>query len=153
MGLHKNNEPLAEFIAQEERIRDVYEGLLMNSAQENIRFFLETFMKSHEEIIGQLTAFGVKPQNKVPQPGQSQKNIHATYHLMAEQNPDLNSLQSTLLFIAKSEQESLDATISHSKKIENAKTKEFIVKIIEAKKLMASKADRLYHDFIESKLS
>ena len=153
MGLHKNNELLAEFIAREERIRDVYRGLLMNSAQENIRFFLETFMKSHEEMIGQLTAFGIVPQNQVPQTGRPQKNIHATYHLMTEQNPDLNSLQSTLLFIAKSEQDSLDVTISLSGKIENVKMKEFIAKIIETKKVFASKADRLYHDFIESKLS
>lgn len=145
--------PFASLIEHEERIRDIYQDLSEKAAQSNIRYFLMLFLNGHKDIIDKLKAYGKREVDFLAGKMESPQSIWATNHLLNDENVDLNSLQSVLLFIAKTEEESVgefDALIGST---EDPEMKDYLEKVKEEKLSITTKADRLYHDMIESKIS
>ena len=146
--------PFASLIKHEEKIRDTYQDLLDKAVQSNIRYFLSLFLNVHKDIIGKLKAFGRKEfqleEHELPE---SPTSIWATDHLVTEETVDLTSLQSVLLYLAKTEAESVNEFDSLIGETPEQDMKDYLTRIREEKEIISTKADRLYHDMIESKIS
>lgn len=145
--------PFASLLEHEEGIILRYRELTEKAVQSNISYFLKLFLNSHKNIIEKLKAYGnseVDPNlGKVEAP----TSIWATKHLETEDEVDLNSLQSVLLFIAKIEEESMGVFDSLMNETKDPDERAYLEKIRDEKAVITTKADRLYHDMIESKIS
>lgn len=149
-----NNHPFASLIKHEEKIRNTYRGLLGDAVQSNIRYFLKPFVDTHNNLLSKLKSYGSQERETgVSNDVEPVIDLSATGHLESNEDVDLNSLQSVLLFIAKSEADSLSEFSHAAKSFTDKSMKEYLDGIIEEKSLIANKADRLYHDMIESKIS
>ncbi len=152
--MSKVSRPFASLIEHEEKIRNTYRELAEKAAQSNIRYFLTLFLNSHNDIIGKLKAYGKIELDQAEQDVlESPMVISATDHLVTEDNVDLNSLQSVLLYLAKTEAESVNEFDLLIRKTPEPDMKEYLARIKEEKEIITTKADRLYHDMIESKIS
>ncbi len=152
--MSKVSKPFASLIEHEEKIRNTYRELAEKAAQSNIRYFLTLFLNSHNDIIEKLKAYGkreLEPEEQVIV--EAPLSISATDHLVSEDNVDLSSLQSVLLYLAKTEAESVNEFDLLIKKTPEEEMKEYLERIKEEKEIITTKADRLYHDMIESKIS
>lgn len=149
----KADKPIASLIEHEVRIRNTYRDLLSDTVQSNIRYFLTLFLNSHNSIIGKLKSYGKEYAEEGQDEILSPAVISATDHLESEKDVDLNSLQSVLLFLAKTESDSLNEFDALMHKAKDSAMRAYLTRIKEEKEIITTKADRLYHDMIESKIS
>lgn len=146
--------PFATLIEHEERIRNTYRDLLGEAVQSNIRYFLKPFMENHNNLLCKLKSYGkLEKETGVPDDFNMPVALSATDHLESEGSVDLTSLQSVLLYIAKTEAESLDEFEDLTTPFADPGMRDYLEGIIDEKRLITTKADRLYHDMIESKIS
>ncbi len=136
----------------EEQIARIYSDLGDKASLDNIRMFLTTFAKGHENIAAYLEESNVRKGDIRQQTGRY-RNIHATDHLAMNEEVDLGNLQSVLLFISKTESDSLHEYERVAERIKDAGRTKLLEAVRSEKSAMAAKADRLYFDFIESHVS
>lgn len=145
--------PFAALIENEERIEETYRDLSAKAAQSNIRYFLTMFLNGHKDIVDKLRAYG-KHEVDFPVDRLGKKSsILATKHLIMDENVDLNSLQSVLLFIAKTEERSISEFDDLIRETRDTAMREYLEKIRNEKIAITTQSDRLYHDMIECKIS
>ena len=142
-------EKLAE---SEEEIARIYSDLESKASLDNIKMFLSTFAKGHENIATYLEESKVM-KSDIRQKTRRYRNIHATDHLARNEEVDLGNLQSVLLFISKTESDSLKKYERAAGKIDEADKAKLLETVRSEKSAMVAKADRLYFDFIESHVS
>ena len=142
-------EKLAE---SEEELARIYSDLEGKASLDNIKMFLSTFAKGHENIANYLEESRVK-KSDIRQKTHRYRNIHATDHLARNEEVDLGNLQSVLLFISKTESDSLKRYESVAGKIDETGKAKLLETVRSEKSAMVAKADRLYFDFIESRVS
>ncbi|MCW6168364.1 MAG: hypothetical protein LVQ96_01005 [Thermoplasmatales archaeon] len=132
----------------ERQLIDEYAEIEKKTTLSNIRSFVNAFRQANSEI-----ADSVKME-KNPNPayvvGNVAKPIHSTEHMISRA-VDVGSLSSVLLFLAKSEDYSAKEISRIVNKINFPPT--FLKNIEIEKEKLASKADRLYHDLVETKMS
>lgn len=145
--------PFAALIETEEKISETYRELSEKAAQSNIRYFLRLFLNGHRAVIEKLKAYGKREVAFPLSDADKIASIWATQHLVPDESVDLNSLQSVLLFIAKTEEQSLGEFDDLMREEQDEGMLEYLGKIREEKITITTKADRLYHDMIESKIS
>lgn len=151
--MNEQNQIFAPLVKHENSIIENYRELSEQAAQSNIQYFLNLFIRGHQEIIRILRSYskdGSKAnfiKHEVPQA------IEATQHLVLDEHIDVNSLQSVLLHIAKAEEQSVGEFSVLMEEINDSGAHEFLERIREEKVSMTTQADRLYHDMIESKIS
>lgn len=147
-----NRNTIDDIIKSEEDLISLYSELEQKASLENVRMFLDSFTKGHENILSYIREHGIRPERHV-RLSNSYRHIHATDHLSWKRQIDLGNLQSVLLFITKSEAESLKTVEKLIGKMKDGKNLDLLERIRNEKAAMAAKADRLYFDLIESKLS
>lgn len=145
--------PLASLIEHEERIRNTYRDLLGETVQSNIRYFIKPFLESHNDLLCKLKSYGKMEVESGVDDRDAPLDLAATDHLKSEGEVDVSSLQSVLLYLAKTESDSMAEFLNISTEFTDPGVKEFIRGISEEKKAIYNKADTLYHDMIESKIS
>lgn len=145
--------PLASLIEHEERIRNTYRDLLGDTVQSNIRYFIKPFLNSHNDLLCKLKSYGKREVESGLEEGDTPLDLAATDHLESEKEVDKTSLQSVLLYLAKTESDSLAEFLNISREFTDPAIREFIRGISEEKNAIYNKADTLYHDMIESKIS
>lgn len=145
--------PYAALVELEEKLAKNYREMSSKAVQSNIRYFLDLFGRSHQTIAHRLMAYESGEVESESVSYDTPAAIWATQHLNLEDEIDLNSLQSVLLYIAKTEDSSLseyDRILSDSKCKGRGNS---LIRLREEKAVITTKADRLYHDMIESKIS
>lgn len=150
--MNEQKPPFAPLIKHENTIIENYRDLSEKAAQSNIQYFLNLFIRGHQEIIRMLKSYGKKSQQRF----MKQKmplSIEATQHLVLDEHIDVNSLQSVLLHIAKAEEQSVGEFSVLMDEVRDGSAHDFLDKIRNEKVSMTTQADRLYHDMIESKIS
>ncbi len=145
--------PLASLIEHEERIRNTYRDLLGDTVQSNIRYFIKPFLDSHNDLLCKLKSYGKMEVESGIDDEDAPLDLAATDHLESEKEVDVSSLQSVLLYLAKTESDSMAEFVNISQEFTDPGIKEFIRGISEEKNAIYNKADTLYHDMIESKIS
>ncbi len=148
----RQNSAIEEIVRSEEKLIDIYSSLEEQAAQQNVKMFLEAFSKGHEGIVSMIRENSVKHSGETGVVGRY-RHIHATDHLSWKRQIDLGNLQSVLLFITKNEAESLREFDRIAQKNQEEKSASVLEKIRAEKSALAAKADRLYFDLIESKVS
>ena len=144
--------PFAPLVKHENSIIENYRELSDQAAQSNIQYFLNLFVRGHQEIVRMLKSYGKKSQERFMERNLPQ-SIWATQHLVLDEEIDINSLQSVLLHIAKAEEQSVGEFSVLMEEVKDRKAHEFLDKVREQKVSLITQADRLYHDMIESKIS
>ena len=139
---------LSDILEIERQLIDEYAEIEKRTALSNIRSFVNAFRQANSEIADSIKM--QKNPNQEHVVGNVAKPIHSTEHM----NPgpiDESSLSSVLLFLAKTE----DYSSKQISRIVNEMVfPPAFLKNIEIEKVkLAYKADRLYHDLVETKMS
>jgi len=143
-GLDKG---ISEIIDLERRLIDEYRNIIKKAAQSNIRLFVKAFLDANTEIVDMVRNDGAAQFKSKSWSGVI--SIHATDHLQTG-DADPSSLSSVLLFVSRAEESSLKDILKIIEQIESPP--DFLEEIKSEKIKLASKADRLYHDLVETKL-
>lgn len=142
--------PVDKLITVEKEGGKRYSEMMEKASLSNIRYFLRAFAEARGRFATRLEDIkNGKPIN--PGPG-SEKiiDIHATEHLLLDDNPDLSSLSSTLLFISTQEKETYEQYLEVIAGIPDGKVKDSLKSIIPDREQVKIKADRLYHDLVQT---
>lgn len=142
----------APLVNLENNLIGTYREISGHAAQSNIQYFLNIFIKGHQQIISMLKSYGSDSGTPI-MPHETPQAIEATQHLVMDEPVDVNSLQSVLLHIAKIEEQSVGEFSVLMADVKDRKAHEFLKKVMNEKVSMTTQADRLYHDMIESKIS
>ncbi len=150
--MKEQSQIFAPLVKLENNLIGTYREISEHAAQSNIQYFLNLFIKGHQQIIRILKSYGDEGgphfmQHEMP------LAIEATQHLVMDEPIDVNSLQSVLLHIAKTEEQSVEEFSALMAEIKDTNAHEFLEKVMNEKVSMTTQADRLYHDMIESKIS
>lgn len=148
----RQNAAIEEIVHSEEKLIELYASLGERAVQQNVKMFLEAFTKGHEGIVSMIREGPITHSGPSGIVGKY-RHIHATDHLSWKKQIDLGNLQSVLLFITKNEAESLKEFEKLVLKASGGKSSDILEKIRVEKSALAAKADRLYFDLIESKVS
>lgn len=151
--MKEQSQLFAPLVRHENSIIENYMELSERSAQSNIQYFFNLFIRGHQEIIRMLKSYGKKDEEATFAHQDVPQSIEATQHLVLDEHIDVNSLQNVLLHIAKAEEQSIGEFSVLMEEIGNHRAHEFLEKIRNEKVSMTTQADRLYHDMIESKIS
>ncbi len=150
--MKEQSQIFAPLVKLENNLIGAYREISEHAAQSNIQYFLNLFIKRHQQIIRMLKSYGAGGgaqfmQHEMP------LAIEATQHLVMDEPIDVNSLQSVLLHIAKTEEQSVGEFSVLMSEVKDTNAHEFLEKVMNEKVSMTTQADRLYHDMIESKIS
>ncbi len=142
------DQDLLEIMDIEKKLINEYREIAKKAAQSNIKSFVDAFLNANLGIVDVIRTNGTLLEDY--EVIEETSPIHATEHLL-ENNADASSLSSVLLFVSKAE----GVSTTHISKIVNSMDKPpaFLQELKEEKMKLASKADRLYHDLVETKLS
>ncbi|MEM0156877.1 MAG: hypothetical protein QXN26_02285 [Thermoplasmataceae archaeon] len=143
---------LKDLAESEEELARIYSDLENKASLDNIKMFLNTFAKGHENIAAYLEESNIR-KSDIRQKTGRYRNIHATDHLAMNEEVDLGNLQSVLLFISKTESDSLHEYERTAGRIKDTGRSKLLETVRSEKSAMVAKADRLYFDFIESRVS
>lgn len=142
---------LKDAIKREDEAFMEYRELADKAPKSNIRWFLSSFSEARKRIRDELTQV---LENKVDEnfgyPDKKILHIQATDHLEFDGNVDENSLQSVLLYISKKETEDLEYFRSVIERTDSQLVVGFLKSLLAEKETINTKADRLYHDLIET---
>lgn len=142
--------PLDKLIEAEKEGQDRYSEMREKASLSNIRYFLKAFSEARGNFVSCLR--GLK-EGKHPDPPQNIDKIidlHATEHLTFEDKPDLTSLSSTLLYISTQEKEMYNMYVSSLAEINDKAIHDSLETITEHREQVRIKADRLYHDLVQT---
>ncbi len=128
-----------------------YKEMAEKAPKSNIRWFLTSFSEARKRIRDKLTKI---LENKIDEdfgyPEEKILHIQATEHLDFTGDVDKNSLQSVLLYISKKESEDLEFFRELVEKSDGEPIAKFLKPLQAEKENIHIKADRLYHDLIET---
>lgn len=139
-------------IAYEEESYLTYRKLAEKTHLSNIRGFLNSFAttrKQFEERLLSIKEHKIESADALKTPSRL-LYLKATEHLVLNGDVDLSSLQNVLLFISKSEKLACEEFCKILKEMPEGQVKESMSRIEEDKESLKVKADRLYHDMIET---
>ncbi len=142
--------PLDKLIEIEREAQDRYSEMREKASLSNIRYFLKAFSDARRRFATRLEDLKA---GKVPKPSDSSEkilDIHATEHLLFEDEPDLSSLSSTLLYISTQEKETYDLYLKAAEEVPEGKIRESLITLISDREQVKIKADRLYHDLVQT---
>lgn len=145
--------PFSALVEIEETMAENYEEMSGKAVLSNIRYFLNLFSSTHTTFAEKLRSYAKGEKELETSEFDAPVTIWATQHLLSEEDVDLGSLQSVLLYIAKAEEESLSEFDTVISEADCTKCCEALARFREEKSILTTKADRLYHDMIESKVS
>lgn len=142
---------LKDAIEKEDEAFMSYSKLSEKTLKSNIKWFLRSFAEARKQMRDQLTKI---LEEKVDQdfgsPEENILHIQATEHLSFSGEVDLNSLQSVLLYVSKTESSELSNFSQMMDGIPEGKVKKLLGQILAEKEKVTIKADTLYHDMIET---
>lgn len=144
------NTPLDKLIEAEKEGQERYSEMWDKASLSNIRYFLQAFSEARGKFVSCLQ--GLK-EGKHPKPPENIDRIidlHATEHLSVDDKPDLTSLSSTLLYISAQEKEMYDMYVYILNEIQEGATHDSLATIAEHREQLRIKADRLYHDLVQT---
>ncbi len=142
---------LKDLIEREDKASIEYARLAENAPKSNIKWFLSSFSEARRATMEKLTSIlEQKVDDDFGYPEEEMLHIHATEHLTHSGNVDEDSLQSVLLYISKREQTDLKNFSQATSKIKSEKLKSLLDPILKEKETIHTKADRLYHDMVET---
>lgn len=136
----KSSSNIPELVKIQEAVINEYMEMKEKTSMQNIVFFLDSFIREHEEIIRSAKAGLLKGTSGKP----AIKHLEVTGHLNEQEKIDVNSLQSVLLHICKKE----EAAMNQIKVI--ADPGKTVVPYLEWQERIHEEADNLYHRFIET---
>lgn len=152
MVISSQDKPLIkEAIDREGEAYLEYKEMAEKSPKNNIRWFLSSFSEARRTLRDRLLNILEEGNEKnINNEGDSILHIQATEHLDFSGDVDKNSLQSVLLYISKKESEDLDYFRSIVEKCRDESVCGALKQILQEKETVHIKADRLYHDMIET---
>ena len=136
----KSSSSIPDLVKIQEALISEYSEMKERTSMQNVVFFLDSFIREHEEIISSAKSGRLKASSGKP----ALKHLEVTTHLKEPEKMDVNSLQSVLLHICKEE----EAAMNQVKLIKGAG--EEILPYVEWQERIHEEADNLYHRFIES---
>lgn len=118
-----------------------YQFLKKSSSLQNIVYFLDAFIKEHEEILNRIDV----NNDSISLSSKGSSHMEATRHLIENQKIDANSLQGVLLHICKVE----ETLMEESRKLAGDQPDSPLLKFINWQEKIHEDADNLYHRFVE----
>lgn len=142
--------PLDRLIRIEKEGQDRYSEMREKASLSNIRYFLKAFADARGRFAFRLGE--VKEGKHLEPSGNSEKilDLHATEHLQYDDEPDLSSLSSTLLFISTQEKEVYDLYLDITEEMSPSPSRESMQLLVSEREQVKIKADRLYHDLVQT---
>lgn len=142
---------LKNLIEREDEASIDYGKMAEEAPKSNIKWFLSSFSEARKKIRDKITkVLEEKVDDDFDYQDEEILHIHATEHLTHSGDVDTDSLHSVLLYISKKEQEDLENFKMALKRIRNQKLLGQLESIVREKESIHTKADRLYHDMVET---
>lgn len=142
---------LKGLIEKEDEASIEYGRMAEEAPKSNIKWFLSSFSEARKKTRDKITKI---LEERVDDDFDYQEeeilHIHATEHLTHNGDVDPDSLHSVLLYISKKEQEDLENFKMAVKGVKNEKLLGLLDSIMREKETVHTKADRLYHDMVET---
>lgn len=129
------------FTGLQKRALSDYQFLKKSSSLQNIVYFLDAFIREHEEILNKIN----KGSDSLGLSSSDPSHMEATRHLIENEMVDPNSLQGVLLHICKVE----ETLMEESRKLVGGQADSPLLKFINWQDRIHEDADNLYHRFVE----
>ena len=130
------------FVGLQKRALEDYRSLEKSSSMQNIAYFLDAFIREHEEIINKIKEGSESTLPSSP----DLRHMEATRHLVENEVVDANSLQGVLLHICKVE----EALTEESRTLAGDVAETPLMQYIRWQEKIHEDADTLYHRFVEA---
>ncbi len=145
-----NSTPIDKLITIEKEAQGRYSEMMEKASLSNIRYFLKAFSDARNRFARRLEDIKNGKNLGPSSGGEKIIDIHATEHLLYDEVPDLSSLSSTLLFISTQEKETYDLYLTVMSELPEGPEKDSLRSIINEREQVKIKADRLYHDLVQT---